>query len=246
MNRIILPGCLALIVFLVAAFALTPAGLLHRYALQPHGITAERVTGTVMDGRWQGVHWQGRRLGSGAAGLAPLSLLTGQPRLRFSLAGEGIDLGGDFQLSGQTVRLTIGEGRIAPGRFIAASGESAALLNTPVRLRDIDGVFDSTGCVSLSGALSGDPLGALGARAGLELPVLSGELACAGQAAGFGFAGSNSQLTLDGHVRLDGFRAGWRIEVQTGDDTLAPALSGLGFSRSGDAWTAEGQSGLRP
>lgn len=232
----------ALLAFAVAALALAPARLLHDHVLAPRGVMAERVTGTLWDGQWQGVSWRGHALGELNAGLQPASLLTGQPAIKLSILSEGLSASGQLRLGDGEIHIGDAQGSMVPGRFVTGMEAIGAALAEPVRFTGLNAIFNAQGCVALSGDIESRSLAVFEAQLGAPLPALNGQMECAGRAAGIRFAGDGDALAISGHVRVDPLQAGWSMQARPLDDRLVPVLGALGFRQDGESWTAEGQA----
>ena len=232
---------LALLAFAATAIALVPARLLHKRAFEPRGFQAASVTGTVWDGYWHHAMWRGRPIGDVSIRLSLLSLVSGEPEVLAAMSARGASLEARVSLAGQQLRIRGGEGSFVPGRHVRVSGQMALLADERVRISSLNGEFDETGCVALSGTISSDILSGMSERLNVALPALEGELQCAGRAVGISFEGSSDALGLNGDVRLTPDYAGWRVEAVPGDDSLVPALAALGFTEAEGTWSLEGQ-----
>jgi hypothetical protein len=241
MRRSLLLVLTGLAAFAIAMLALMPASVLHAWLLQPRGVEAASVTGTIWDGRWHGAVWRGHALGEMRARAAPFSLLTGAPQARVELSGAGVSGLAALRLSGQRISVSQADIALVPSRLVRLTGQTAPMLGGTLAVSGLNGAFDEDGCVTLTGEVTGARLIALEERTGVELPQLTGSLSCAGRAVGIAFSGASEQLALRGHARLDPAHAGWRVEASPLDDSVPPLLSALGFTQAGGVWSMEGQ-----
>lgn len=199
------------------------------------GFSAREVTGTIWSGRAYDSRVGDLALGDLDLGLSPLSLLAGQPELRFSrqdaLRGA---------LSGRIVRGARRGVTKLSGKLSLSQGFAHIPIDE-ILLEDVEALFDEQGrCQSAQGKAQ---VMVGGTIAGLDLSQgLAGTMACrSGRAEAQLLSQSGMEklvLAMDGRGRWQA-----RIAIRTnGDAAMAAALALLGFRAAGDgfAMTASG------
>ncbi|KPP82178.1 MAG: type 2a secretion system protein GspN [Oceanicaulis sp. HLUCCA04] len=237
---LVLAGCLA---FAAAAIALMPAHVFHALVLQPRGVAAAHITGTIWDGEWHDVRLGAARLNHVRGALSARHLLTGQLKVDVSVSDPRGRAEGVILLAGQGVELRDVSGWVLPSGFIRGGGLGRAGLGEPVEFTGVQGVFGARGCESLTGAVRHDGFRVLDTQGAAALPVLEGSLECAGRYPALRFAGESDDVGIDGHIRLTNGRADWSLNAQPRTDVMAIALRAAGFAGRGDALRAEGRTG---
>ena len=192
---------------LLGAIALLPLRVL--VAAGDQGLAARQVSGSVWAGQLNDASWRGIPLGDLGVGLAPLSLLTGAPRLTFAgpalagmASGAGVTgLSGSIDARGQTL-LPIGR----------------------INFQNLDISFQNGSCRTASGGVTVTPTGLLAAAMGGELRGLArcdaGKLLL-----------PLTSATAGMQVRIGG-DGGWQalISVTAGDAATRSALLVSGFA----------------
>lgn len=236
---LVLAGGLA---FVAAAVALMPARAFHTLVLEPRGIEAAHVTGTIWEGRWQGLAASGIRIEQAQIRLRPLSLLRGALAFDFDLSGSSVVATGRVSLSGGEVAIIDTRARILPAALARADGVALEALREPVQLTNVRGTFNGLGCQTLAGDTRSAGLFALGDALSVQLPILEGQLECAGNAPGLRFGGDSPDLGMDGHARLTREGVGWMLRARPNNTNVERALRSLGFTGSNDELLLDGQT----
>ncbi len=231
------------VAFVAAATAFLPARAFHAVVLQPRGVEAAMVTGTVWNGQWHDVRVGSVELAHVRGAVSARSLVTGRPAVNLAITDPRGRAEGIVILAGQGVELRGLSGRILPSGFVSISGPGRAALNEPVMFSDVQGVFGARGCEALSGSVRHGGLLALDTAGAGALPVLDGALECAGSLPALRFAGESQDVRIDGHVRLGLRSAGWSLSAGPRSETMALALRAIGFQGDGATLTAQGQTG---
>ena len=198
--------------WLAGAFVLGAAVLLPLraiLALDDGGFAARQVSGSLWSGQLADVAWRGVPLGDLAVGLAPLSFLTGAPRLGFdgpALTGtataDGVsDLSGTVDASGHTP-LPIGR----------------------VDLKNVSIRFVGRTCTAASGSVAAT---AIGPAAGALGGTLQGLARCDAGSLLLPLDSATAQLQL----RIDG-NGGWQalVTVASVTETARAGLLAAGFA----------------
>ena len=227
----------------VAAVALMPARVFHALVLQPRGIEAAQITGTVWNGQWHDLRLGAARLTHLEGALHGTSLLRGRAVLQVRLSDPRGRGEGRMILADGSVTLQDVSGRIVPAGLVPLAGPARAVLAEPVIFSEVQARFGPRGCETASGAVRFARLLALDAQGGGSLPVLDGALECAGSLPAIRFAGETADVRISGHVRFGAGSAAWSLESQPRTDTITMALYAMGFEDSGDGLRADGQAG---
>lgn len=243
MTRWIVYALLGLVAFTGFAVALAPARLVYDAAARPAGIEAGLVTGTVWNASARRVRAGGVALNEVQARLRPGPLLTGRAVFDVTLADPALRGAGLVTLSAGEVRFEDAAGVIALNALPAlAAADLPPGETAQVEIERL--VLGPRGeCREALGRMTSAALVSAGERYGAPLPLLTADLACAGDAVALDFSGRSAVLALTGRVRF--FEAGpsWRIEAETEDRDVIAALSLLGFDQEGRRFIAEGGSG---
>lgn len=243
MRRWIIYALLGLVAFTGFAVALAPARLVYDAAARPAGIEAGLVTGTVWNASARRVRAGGVALNEVEARLRPGPLLTGRAVFDVTIADPALRGAGLVTLSAGGVRFEDASGVIALGAIPALTaadlppGESAR-----VEIERL--VLDPQGaCLEAQGRMTSAALASAGEDYGADLPVVTADLVCAGEAVALNVSGRSDTLALTGRVRFVEGGPRWRLEAETDDRDVIAALSLMGFDQEGRRFIAEGGSG---
>jgi general secretion pathway protein N len=243
MKRWIVYLLLGLVAFAGFAVALAPARLVFDAAARPAGIEAGLVSGTVWNASARRVRAGGVALNEVEARLRPAPLLTGRAVFDVTIADPALRGAGLVTLSAGGVRFEDTAGVIALDAIPALAaadlppGESAR-----VEIERL--VLGPQGeCLEAQGRMTSAALVSAGERYGADLPAVTADLACAGEAVALNVSGRSDMLALTGQVRFVEGGPSWRIEAETEDRDVIAALSLMGFDQDGRRFIAEGGSG---
>jgi general secretion pathway protein N len=243
MKRWIVYLLLGLVAFAGFAVALAPARLVFDAAARPAGIEAGLVSGTVWNASARRVRAGGVALNEVEARLRPAPLLTGRAVFDVTIADPALRGAGLVTLSAGGVRFEDTAGVIALDAIPALAaadlppGESAR-----VEIERL--VLGPQGeCLEAQGRMTSAALVSAGERYGADIPAVTADLACAGEAVALNVSGRSDMLALTGQVRFVEGGPSWRIEAETEDRDVIAALSLMGFDQDGRRFIAEGGSG---
>lgn len=219
-------------IFALGLIALFPL----RLALGPiadRGFTARQVAGTIWYGRIGELMHRGRRLGTFEVRVAPLPLLVGSSRIRFSRMDDPEGPLDGVAAFGDTAGIADASGRIPAGRILGD------LPLASIELADVTLLFKGERCAEAKGQV----------RVLLALPMpgdfgrqLSGTLRCERERARFRLADPSGNVALEFYVNRDGrYRAWLRLAGHPGDAGPALALSGFRISPGGLTLSADGR-----
>ena len=208
------------------------------------GIRYDAATGTLWNGRLQGVTWRNAALGDVAFHLDPAGLLVGRLAARIEMRGGAI-LG--------TGRISVRPfGEYAIHRTEAVVSLSAfrglKLLGAPLTgkavLKDADLTGNSRGCRQAKGAVESDALDAVAEKYGRKGFSLKGEIRCENGSLIVPLMGGSEGVRADALVRFDATgRIVSKAAVETKDPDLALALQTLGFRIDNGVWKFESSFG---
>lgn len=219
---------LALLVTLIAAWPLRAA--LSGAPLA--GLSAERVEGTVWNGRLIGARLRGLDLGDVEARVSAIGLLSG--RLDARLAASQRGLNGRVSRSGEQTRIDALTGAVSLSQL--GTGLPGSL-----QFDGLSVTFEGPTCRTASGRVSSDGATQLLARYGLEAPVLTGEARCRQGDLLLPLAGAGSGLTVRADLAIQGDgRFSLDMVVRVDDPALAEVVA-VEIARSGAA-----AGGFRP
>lgn len=243
MRRTILLAVAGVIAFVAAAIALMPASVFHALLLQPRGVQAAQITGTIWSGQWHAVQVRSVHLAHVEGALDAVSLLQGRPALQVQVSdprgrGQGRVVFGDggVELHGLS-------GRVLPAGLVPLAGLGRAALGEPLVFSDVQARFGPRGCETASGGVRFGGLLSLDTGGAGSLPVLDGSLECAGSLPAIRFAGETADVRIDGHVRFGPEAASWSLNAEPRTGAMAMVLRSIGFDGSGDTLRSEGQTG---
>jgi len=233
---VVLTGLLAALISLVV---LAPARLVFD-GLAAHGVQAALVQGSVWNAHAVRVQIGGVSVGQVRARLAPVSVLSGTPRLKLHLEDPAMALTGDVILRSGAVSVEALSG-VVEMRALPGSRDWPIASDSFVELQAVAVSLDQTGgCQSASGSGMSTVLTDLGPRYGLDLPVLDLRVQCAGDALGVQLSGEASDLRLEGMIRLQpGVPPRYRLDAYPGHSDLFAPLAAMGFEAQGDRWRLE-------
>ncbi|MFC4724581.1 type II secretion system protein N [Glycocaulis abyssi] len=243
MRRAIVLVIAGLTAFSAAAVALMPASVFHALFLQPRGVQAAQITGTIWSGQWHAVQVRSVRLAHVDGALDAFSLLQGRPALQVEISDPRARGEGRVILGNGSVELHGVSGRILPADLVPLTGPGRAALGEPLMFSDVQARFGARGCETASGAIRFGGLMALDTGGAASLPVLNGQLECAGSLPAIRFAGETADVRIDGHVRFGPETASWSLAATPRTGTIAMVLRSIGFDGSGDVLRSEGQTG---
>lgn len=221
------------ICFIGFAIAAAPARLAYDLALKPAGVEAGLVQGSVWDARLWRIRAGDQSIASARAELDPLSLTAFNARFDVTITDEGLRADGAAILAPGGVRIEETTGvvrlsRVMPQLAAFAPDEAARFDITELSL-------DSQGrCQSAQGRVFTPALITLGDRYGAALPMLEGDLFCAGDAVGLQLTGASDSLSVDGRLRFISGGLEGRIEARSTELAVAAALSFAGFDQIGE------------
>ncbi|MCR9129426.1 MAG: type II secretion system protein N [Alphaproteobacteria bacterium] len=231
MRRPLLFIVLGVVLFAAFAVANLPARLIFDAAAGPAGLRAGLVQGTVWDATILRLDAGGPPVAETRARLQPGGLLGGSARFDVTVRdatvrGEGVVT---LRPGGATLEDATGVMALSrlPLSFAVPPGQSVQADITRIAV-DRDGT-----CLQAEGSLRTAALAAAGESFGAELPLLTGELLCAGDRIAVQIDGANDRLSLSGRIRLEPAGPAWRIEARTRDREVVAALSLLGFEQDG-------------
>jgi len=231
MRRPILLIVLGVVLFAAFACAALPARLIFDAAAGPAGLQAGLVQGTVWDATILRLSAGGPPVAETRARLRPGGLLSGAARFDVTvrdatLRGDGVVTlrSGGATLEGATGVMALSRLQLS---FAVPPGQSVLADITRIAV-DRDG-----NCLEAVGTLRTAALAAAGESFGAELPMLTGELLCAGDRIAIQIDGANDRLSLSGRIRLEPAGPVWRIEARSQDRDVVAALSLLGFEQDG-------------
>ena len=195
------------IAFVVGAIVLLPLRAV--LALGDTGLSAQQVSGSLWSGDMRDAAWRGVPLGDLSVGLAPVSLLTGAPRLDFT----GPALSGAATAAGVT----------GLSGSVDASGQTPLPIGR-ISFQNIDIIFDGRTCRAASGSLAVSATGAMAAGLG---GTLQGLARCDAGALLLPLDSASAQLAL--RITGDG-RWQAQIRVTSVDEAARSGLLAAGFA----------------
>jgi len=142
--------------FLIGVLVLLPLRVM--LAAGDQGLAARQVSGSVWAGQLGDATWRGIALGDLAVALAPLSLLTGAPRLTF--AGPAL------------VGTASGAGVTGLSGSIDASGQTPLPIGR-ISFQNLDIAFENGSCTAASGGVTVTTTGPVASAMGGELNGLA-------------------------------------------------------------------------
>lgn len=224
---LILFGALCFVGFVIATI---PARLVYDAALKPAGIEAGLVQGPVWGAQALRLQAGNQYVARADAALDVSSLFAFNARFDVTLSDPDLRASGDAILHPGGARIEAASGvvrlyRVLPELAAFAPDES-------VRFEIETLAFDSEGrCEAAVGRVSSTALIALGERYGAAMPLLEGDLFCAGEDIGLALAGSVDSLSIDGRLTFAPEGLQGRLEARTTDRSLIAALSFAGFDQ---------------
>ncbi len=227
-----------ILVLVGVAIARFPAGLAARMAdLPARGITYERLSGTIWDGRMTGASYFGQDIG----------------RIDFALRAENLlrlEMEYDVTLEGEAAR---GRARIAAGLDRRVTIEAAALDVIADRiaglhplLRQPDGRLEITvaslvlgpdfSCASASGTVRTNVLELAGRTYGWTAPALSGPIACEDGSIVAALEGRSAEagIAAEGRLFAPQGRYSANVLVSGGDEQVRAMALQFGFVETGE------------
>ncbi len=230
MTRFWLPGLVGLTFFFGFLVAATPARLLFDFAFKSAGVEAGQVQGRVWDAQLLRVQAGGLFIAEARGQLDPLSLLGLSARVTVTVSDPGLRGDGlvTFTPGGLTVEGASGVlrlDRISPElAFVAPDGVVQLLID---RLE-----LDREGhCQAAQGQATTPALLTLGERYGVDLPVLTFALLCAGDDVGADLSGRSDAVDVAGRLVVGEAGLEGRIEARTSQRDVIAALSFAGFEQ---------------
>jgi len=224
--------------FVIGLVALATAALVHQIWLTGQGVSAREVTGTVWRSQWRDVRAAGVTLAHVEARLSLRSLLTGAVETKWRLSDPNVTGSGRAHLRGDAWRIEAGMVRVNPagGGALAPSTPHVwrILASAPVQIADL--VVEGRGgeCVSAEGEVRIAGLADAAAAQGLDAPVLTGPLRCAGAGLAAELNGASDALTVSGDVRVSATAAGWGLVLDPQSPAMAAILTSAGIERQDD------------
>lgn len=225
--------------FLAALVIFAPAQLAFDLFARPAGVSAGLISGSIWEARAWRVSAGSVRVDAVEFGVRPASLLSGAAALDADVSGpdlqfQGVVRAGLSQTAFEQVR------GVAQLRLFPAFHGLPLPTETPVQLRIDRLAFDHDGaCLTADGRITSTALMDFGARQAVELPVIEGELYCAGAVAAVAFTGASDTLALDGVAQMTGPDPSWRMEARTTDRSVITALVLLGFEQQGEVFVVD-------
>ncbi len=224
--------------FVTGLVALAPAALVHQIWLTGQGVSAREVTGTIWRSQWRDVQIAGVTLGHVEARLSPWALLTGAVDARWHVSDPSVTGSGRAHLRGDAWRIEAGMVRVNPagGGTLGPSVPHVwrILASAPVQIADLTVAGRGGDCVSAEGQVRIAGLADAAAAQGLDAPVLSGPVRCAGAGLAAELGGTSSALTVSGDVRISAAAAGWHLVLVPQSPAMTTILTAAGIGPQDD------------
>lgn len=228
-------------VWIVLVLVLAPLSLMLRWTgALAHGLAAERISGSIWNGRLKGLSFRGMSLGEAKVALDPLGVFLGGGRFKFELTGP-VQADGVARFHGTSLGLL----------DLDLAGPASALagqlpLDARLTLSDADIEFRSGQCRRGRGDVRLDQVRIGGVRA--EGLVLQGAARCDGAAWVAPLKGAAEGVDLEIILRItaDG-RYQLTTEARSTNATVEAAMALAGFERTVDGFrrTDGGRLGSR-
>lgn len=227
-----------LLALAVSAVALAPASFVPQ---RPGEFAYQRATGSIWDGRYEGVVIGDLDVGEVDARLSPLRLLTATLAMDARFSGERVS--GDLHIerglfgnrSLRSGTLTVVGLPLAPGFALPAE----------TSIEDLQVAFDRAQCRAASGNVETDALQRIPALTAWDGPALQGTAVCRDGAAQLLLSSENRHGEIASLLlTLQGDGAGeWRMSVSSSRQEVAAALQSVGFAAGPVAqeWVRSGE-----
>ena len=216
--------------FVGFAIAVTPARVVYDAALRPAGVEVGLVQGSVWSAQALRLRTGDQHIARADAALDPASLLSFNARFAVTLSDPGLRASGDAILHAGGARIEDVSGvmrlyRVLPELAAFAPEESVSFEISTL-------AFDAEGrCDVAEGRVASAALVTLGERYGAAMPLLEGDLFCAGDQLGLQISGASDSLSFDGRLRFAAGGLEGQIEARTTELPLIAALSFAGFDQ---------------
>lgn len=228
-------AALFLVCFIVVIVVNLPLPVVLRAAdVEARGLSFTRASGTVWNGRIEGLRWRGHDLGRADVAMKPWALVLGRLGAEIALDGAGVVDGGGF------VALTPGGLVIDDLRLSADVADLPILLplSGQLNLALSHADIGASGCRRIDGTVHTDAL--VNRPAGLAWagPELAGPVSCADGAIVIPLKGGTADESIAVAMTLEpGGAFGIRIDARTPDAAVIGVLSAVGFVESGGVMT---------
>ena len=231
MRRIVLI-IIGLVCFTGFAIAAAPARLAFDLALRPAGVEAGLVQGTVWEAQALRIRAGGQSIAAAQARLDPVSLAGMSARFDVTLRDPELRAEGVAELRAGGAAIENASGVVRLSRILPELSAFAPEESARFEIEQL--VVDGQGrCQTAQGRVFSTMLVALGERYGETLPLLQGELICAGDDVGLQLSGTTDNIALDGRLQFAPGGPEGRIEARTAELPIVAALSFAGFDQVG-------------
>lgn len=220
--------------FAVTVIVTLPLSAVLRAAnVEARGLSFSRASGTVWNGRIEGLRWRGHDLGAAQLAAQPWALFLGRLAADVALDGGVMAGGGSIALKPGGVAiddLTLSANVADLPVLLPLSGKVA------IELAHAD--VGADGCRRIDGAVHTDALVNRPAGLAWSGPELSGPMTCSGGAVVIPLKGDTGAESIAVAMTLERDGSfGLRVEARTPNAAVVSILSAVGFVESGGVMT---------
>lgn len=224
--------------FVAGLIAMAPAALLPQLLGPDRGVSAREVTGTIWRSEWRDAVVAGVPVAHVEARLSALALVTGAAEVEWRVADPRITGSGRARLRGDDWRIEAETLRLNPAGAGALGPSTPAvwrvLASAPVHVTGLSVEGRGDMCQSAQGEVRLAGLADAAAAHGLDAPVLTGPVSCAGSGLGAALSGASDALSVTGDVRLSSAALGWRMVLEPRSPAMSGVLVAAGIERQPD------------